>query len=170
MSDLLNLISTRLPKATIAADEFRGDLRLTVRREDLLAVARLLRDDPEVGFNYLENLCGVDYLGRQPRFEVVVNLLSIPSARRVCLKIGAPEDDPRVPSLTGIWPTANYHEREAYDLLGIVFDGHPALSRILMPDDWVGHPLRKDHPLGDEEVAFTFNQERIYAHKPFAKE
>jgi NADH-quinone oxidoreductase subunit C len=170
MADLLTLLSTRLPNVALSADEFRGDLRITVRREDLLAVARLLRDDPELGFTYLENLCGVDYLGRQPRFEVVYNLVALPSARRVCLKVGAPEDDPRVPSVTSVWPTANYHEREAYDLLGIVFDGHPALSRILMPDDWVGHPLRKDHPLGDEEVAFTFNQERIYAHKPFAKE
>ncbi|MEI7769377.1 MAG: NADH-quinone oxidoreductase subunit C [Chloroflexales bacterium] len=167
---LLDLIATRLPGVALAADEFRGDLRITVRREDLLALARLLREDPELGFTYLENLCGVDYLGRQPRFEVVVNLVALPAARRVCLKVGAPEDDPRVPSLTAIWPTANYHEREAYDLLGIVFDGHPALSRILMPDDWIGHPLRKDHPLGEEEVAFSFNQERIYAHKPFAKE
>jgi NADH-quinone oxidoreductase subunit C len=167
---LLSLIATRLPTAVISADEFRGDLRISVRREDLLAVARLLRDESELGFNYLENLCGVDYLSRQPRFEVVYNLVALPSARRVCLKVGAPEDDPRVPSVTAIWPTANYHEREAYDLLGVGFDGHPALSRILMPDDWIGHPLRKDHPLGNEEVAFSFNQERIYAHKPFAKE
>jgi NADH-quinone oxidoreductase subunit C len=167
---LLHLIATRLPQASLVADEFRGDLRVTVRREDLRDLARLLRDDPALGFNYLENLCGVDYLGREPRFEVVYNVLSLASGSRICLKVGAPEDDPRVPSLTGIWPTANYHEREAYDLLGIVFDGHPALSRILMPDDWIGHPLRKDHPLGDEEVAFTFNQDRIYAHKPFAKE
>jgi NADH-quinone oxidoreductase subunit C len=169
-SGLLETLRDRLPQAALAADEFRGDLRVTVRREDLLAVAGLLRDDPALGFNYLENLCGVDYLGREPRFEVVLNLLALPSGRRICLKVGAPEDDPRVPSLTGLWPTANYHEREAYDLLGIVFDGHPALSRIFMPDDWVGHPLRKDHPLGDEEIAFTFNQDRIYAHKPFAKE
>ncbi len=166
----LNLITSRLPQASVTADEFRGDLRLMVRREDLLAVAQLLRDEPGLGFNYLESLCGVDYLGRDPRFEVAVHLLALASGRRICMKIGLPEDDPRLPTLTGLWPTANYHEREAYDLLGIVFDGHPALSRILLPDDWVGHPLRKDHPLGDEEVAFTFNQERIYAHKPFAKE
>lgn len=169
-TELLSLISSRLPAAILAADEFRGDLRVTVRREDLLAVARLLRDEPSLGFNYLENLCGVDYLGRAPRFEVVLNLVALPSARRICIKIGAPEDDPRVPSLTGIWPTANYHEREVYDLFGIVFEGHPALSRILLPDDWIGHPLRKDHPLGNEEVAFTFNQDQIYVHKPFAKE
>jgi NADH-quinone oxidoreductase subunit C len=169
-ASLLALIDERLPQAGVVADEFRGELRLGVRREDLLAVAQLLRDDPATGFNYLENLCGVDYLGRTPRFELVIHLVALPSARRVCLKVGLPESDPVAPSLTGLWPTANYQEREAYDLLGIIFAGHPALSRILMPDDWVGHPLRKDHPLGDEEVAFTFNQERIYAQKPFAKE
>jgi len=169
-AELLNLIRSRLPQASLTADEFRGDLRLTVRREDLLAVAALLRDEPGLGFNYLEDLCGVDYLGPEPRFKLVLNLLALASGRRICLKVGVPESDPHLPSLTGLWPTATYHEREVYDLLGIVFDGHPALARILLPDDWIGHPLRKDHPLGDEEVAFTFNQERIYAHKPFAKE
>jgi len=88
----------------------------------------------------------------------------------VCLKVGCDEPEPTVPSLTPLFPTANYQEREAFDLLGIRFEGHPSLTRILLPDDWVGHPLRKDHPLGDEEVAFTFNQDRIYAHKPFVKE
>ncbi|NTV65201.1 MAG: NADH-quinone oxidoreductase subunit C [Oscillochloris sp.] len=168
-TELLDLITSRLPQVHVSADKFRGDLRLRVERADLLALASVLRDDPALRFVYLENLCGVDYLGREPRFEVVLNLLSLASGRRICLKIGVPEADPRLPSLTTIWPTATYHEREAYDLLGIVFDGHPALARILLPDDWIGHPLRKDHPLGDEEVAFTFNQERIYAHKPFAK-
>lgn len=167
-SGLLETLRARLPAAQLSADEFRGDLRLYVRREDLPPVAGALRD--ELGFNFLENLCAVDYLGRDPRFEVAVNLLALGSGARVCLRIGLPEDDLRMPSLTGLWPTATYQEREAFDLFGIVFDGHPALARILLPDDWVGHPLRKDVPLGDEEVAFTFNQERIYAHKPFAKE
>jgi NADH-quinone oxidoreductase subunit C len=166
-SNLLDTLRTRLPEAQLLADEFCGDQRLYVRPADLLALAGLLRD--ELGFNYLENLCGVDYLGRDPRFEVAVNLLALSSGARLCLRIGMPEDDPRMPSLSGLWPTATYQERETYDLLGIVFDGHPALSRILLPDDWIGHPLRKDQPLGDEEVAFSFNQEQIYAHKPFAK-
>jgi NADH-quinone oxidoreductase subunit C len=101
---------------------------------------------------------------------VVYHLLSFEHQHRVCLKVGAPEDDPTVPSLTGMWPTANWQERETYDMFGIVFRGHPALQRILMPDDWEGHPQRKDVPLGYEEVAFTFNQEQIYAQKHFVKE
>jgi NADH-quinone oxidoreductase subunit C len=167
---LLGALRERAPQAILDAGEFRGDLSLRVPRERLREVAQLLRDEPELAYTFLENLCGVDYLGRDPRFEVVVHLVSLKHNHRVCLKVAAPEDDARVPSLCGLFPTANYQERETYDLLGISFDGHPALSRILMPDDWVGHPQRKDHPLGDEEVAFTFNQERIYAHKPFAKE
>jgi NADH-quinone oxidoreductase subunit C len=146
-TELLNLISARLPKATLAADEFRGDLRVVVRREELLEVAALLRDEPGLGFNYLENLCGVDYLGREPRFEVVYNLLAIPSARRICLKVGVPEADPRLPSVTALWPTANYHERETYDMFGVTFDGHPDLRRILMPEEFTAFPLRKDYPL-----------------------
>ncbi len=167
---LLDRIVTRFPDAVLEPVEFRGDLSLTLRPARYLEVVRFLRDDPDLRYTFLENLCGVDYLGRAPRFEVVVHLVSMLHLHRVCLKVGAPEEHPHVPSLTSLFATANYQEREAYDLLGIVFDGHPALTRILMPDDWLGHPQRKDHPLVEEEIAFTFNQEQIYAHKPFAKE
>jgi NADH-quinone oxidoreductase subunit C len=159
-----------LPDAVIKTSEFRGLASLYVKREAIVDVARFLRDDPDLSYNFLENLCGVDYLGRDPRFEVVYHLLSHPNHHRICLKVGVPEVDPSVPTLTGVWATANWQEREAYDLLGIAFAGHPGLYRILMPDDWEGHPLRKDVPLGGEEVAFTFNEDQIYAHKPFAKE
>jgi NADH-quinone oxidoreductase subunit C len=166
---LLGILKERLGPAILAVSEFRGDLSVTLGPAEYRAAAQFLRDDPALGYSFLENLCGVDYLGRDPRFEVVAHLVNMERGHRVCLKVGAPESDPRVPSLTPLFPTANYQEREAYDLLGIVFDGHPSLTRILMPEDWVGHPQRKDHPLGDEEVAFTFNQESIYARKPFAK-
>ncbi|HMO56065.1 MAG TPA: NADH-quinone oxidoreductase subunit C [Roseiflexaceae bacterium] len=159
-----------LPHAVIASHEHRGDLSIVVQPEALIDVARFLRDEPELRYNFLENLCGVDYLGRDPRFEVVYHLLSFSNHHRICLKVGLPEADPTVDSLTGLWPTANWQEREAYDLFGIIFRGHPSLERILMPDDWEGHPLRKDVPLGYEEVAFTFNQEQIDAHKPYAQE
>ncbi len=158
------------PEAIPTAGEFRGDVIVAVRREEIVNVARFLRDDPELRYRFLENLCGVDYLGREPRFEVVYHLLSLDHGHRVCLKVGVPEEDPTLPSLTSLWPTANYQEREAYDLFGIIFSGHPALKRILLPDDWEGHPLRKDVPQGKEEVSFTFNQEDILAHKVFAKE
>lgn len=165
-----DLLQAQFPQALLAVNERFGDLSVTLRREDLLAVVTWLRDHPEVPYDFLEHLSGVDYLGRTPRFEVVIHLMSLRYLHRICLKVTAPEDDPHVPSLTPLYPTANYQERETWDLLGIVFDGHPSLQRILMPDDWIGHPQRKDHPLGEEEVAFTFNQERIYAQKPFAKE
>jgi NADH-quinone oxidoreductase subunit C len=165
-----SFLRDRLGEGLLAADEFRGDLSLTLTPAAYVVAAQLLRDEPGLRYTLLENLCGVDYLGREPRFEVVAHLVSMQHTHRVCLKVGASEASPRVPSLTSLFPTANYQEREAFDLLGLQFDGHPSLTRILMPDDWVGHPQRKDHPLGDEEVAFTFNQESIYAQKPFAKE
>jgi NADH-quinone oxidoreductase subunit C len=167
---VLDLLRGRFGDGVLVASEFRGDLSVTLAPAVYLEAVRTLRDEPGFGYTFLENLCGVDYLGREPRFEVVAHLVSMAHLHRVCLKVGAPEANPVVPSLTGLFPTANYQEREAFDLLGIQFSGHPALTRILMPDDWVGHPQRKDHPLGDEEIAFTFNQESIYARKPFAKE
>ncbi len=167
---VLARLQAALPNAILGSSEFRGDLSVFVRPERIVDVARFLRDDPELCYNFLENLCGVDYLGREPRFEVVYHLLSFANRHRICLKVGVSERNPSVPSLTGLWPGANYHERETFDMFGITFTGHPCLDRILMPEDWEGHPLRKDVPLGVEEVAFTFNQDRIYAHKPFAKE
>lgn len=167
---VLSVLRERLGQGVLAASEFRGDLSVTLAPAAYLAAAQLLRDDAELAYTFLENLCGTDYLGREPRFEVVAHLVSMRHNHRVCLKVGASEASPSVPSLTPLFATANYQERETWDLLGIGFEGHPALARILMPDDWVGHPQRKDHPLGDEEVAFTFNQEAIYAQKPFAKE
>jgi NADH-quinone oxidoreductase subunit C len=158
------------PQAIQKTAEFRGSLSVYVKPEAIVEVARFLRDDPELSYNFLDNLCGVDYLGRDPRFEIVYHLLSHKHRHLICLKVGVPERNPSVPTLTGLWATANWQERETFDLFGITFTGHPGLQRILMPDDWEGYPLRKDVALGGEEVAFTFNQDQIYAHKPFAKE
>jgi NADH-quinone oxidoreductase subunit C len=169
-STVLSRLQSALPNAVTGSSEFRGQLSVFVRRESLLDVARFLRDDQELSYNFLENLCGVDYLGRDPRFEVVYHLLSFKNRHRVCLKVGVPEQSPTLPSLTPIWSTANWQERETFDMFGLSFDGHPSLDRILMPDDWEGHPQRKDVPLGYEEIAFTFNEEQIYARKPFAEE
>jgi NADH-quinone oxidoreductase subunit C len=167
---VLDRLQSALPNALAGSHEQRGELSIVVKREALLDVVRFLRDDPQLRYNFLENLCGVDYLGRTPRFEVVYHLLSHANRHRVCLKVGLPENGPTLPSLTPLWSTANWQERETYDMFGIVFTGHPSLSRILMPDDWEGFPLRKDVPLGAEEVAFTFNEQQIYARKPFADE
>jgi NADH-quinone oxidoreductase subunit C len=158
------------PDAISSTSEFRGQLNVYVKRDAIVEVTRFLRDDPQLNYNFLENLCAVDYLGRDPRFEIVYHLISHQNHHRVCLKVGVPEHDPSVATLTSLWPTANWQEREIYDLFGITFVGHPGMYRILMPDDWEGYPLRKDVSLGYEEIAFTFNQDQIYAHKPFAKE
>ena len=166
---VIERLRTVFPGAISESDEFR-DLSVQVQRESLVAVAGFLRDDPELSYVFLESLCAVDYLGRDPRFEMVYHLLSHQNRHRLVLKVGLPERDPTVPTLTGLWATANWQERETYDMFGISFSGHPGLYRILMPDDWEGFPQRKDVPLGGEEVAFTFNQDQIYAHKPFAKE
>lgn len=166
---VIERLRAALPDAIEQAREHCGDLSVYVRLDAIVEVARFLRDDPALDYNFLTSVCGVDYLGRTPRFEVVYHLLSHANRHRVCLKVGA-HDGQAVPTLTRLWATANWQERETYDLLGITFAGHPGLQRILLPDDWEGHPLRKDVPLGGEEVAFTFNQDEIYAHKPFAKE
>jgi NADH-quinone oxidoreductase subunit C len=165
---LVQRIQQQFP-SVIVGDE-SGDLALTVGRIHLLEVAGTLRDDPELAFTFLNNLCGVDYLGREPRFEVVIHLTSMINRMRIVLHVGVPENDPTIPSLARMFPTANFQEREAYDMFGIIFTGHPRLERILMPEDWMGHPQRKDVPLGYEEVAFTHNEDWVYANKPFAKE
>ncbi|NJP05089.1 MAG: NADH-quinone oxidoreductase subunit C [Chloroflexaceae bacterium] len=167
---VLQRVSSAFPDAVLSSSTFRDDLTVQIAADHLVAVTQFLRDDAELRYVLLENLCGVDYLGREPRFEVVYHLFSLAQVHRLCLKVGVPEEHPHVPSVVEVWPTANWQEREAYDMFGIIFDGHPSLERILMPDDWEGHPQRKDVPLGGEEVAFTFNAEQIYAHKVFAKE
>lgn len=167
---VLARVRDRFGPALLEASEYRGDLNLRLRPEALPEVAAFLRDDPELQYIFLASISGVDYLGREPRFEVVYHLRSLIHRHLVVLKVGAPEQHPHVPSLVPLWPTANYQEREVYDMFGVVFDGHPDLQRILMPEDWDGHPQRKDEPLVYEEVAFTFNQDEIDAQKPYARE
>ena len=169
-AEVLQRIQARFGGAIIAIDEFRGTLALRLRPDALVEVAHFLRDDPALQYIHLANLCGVDYLGREPRFEVVYHFTSLEHSHRIALKVDAEEDDPHVPSLATLFPTATFQEREAYDMFGITFDGHPDLQRILMPEDWDGFPQRKTEPLVYEEVAFTFNHDEVDAQKPYAKE
>ncbi len=106
------------------------------------------------GFDSFSDLCGVDYLRRDPRFEVVLNLVSHTHVRRLRIRVGVSGSNPLVSSVTGVFPGANFYEREAFDLFGIVFEGHPDLTRIVLPDDWDGHPLRKDYSVGSVPVRF----------------
>lgn len=134
----------------------RGELTLHVRRERLLELAAMMRDQPVLRFEVCLGVSGVDYpadpTGR--RLHAVYQLLSMTWQRRVRLEVSLPATDAHVPSVTAIWPSANWHERETWDMFGIIFDGHPGLTRILMPDDWPGHPLRKDYPLGGVPVEY----------------
>ena len=134
------------------ASEGHGELTLVVSREQIVDICRFLKDDSVLRYNMLMDVAGVDYLGREPRFEVVYHLYSIPHNRRLRLKVRVPESDLVVPSVTSVWSTANWHEREAFDMLGIHFAEHPDLRRIYMPDDYPGHPLRKDFPILGPEV------------------
>jgi NADH-quinone oxidoreductase subunit C len=133
----------------------RGQLTIEVRREHLPAVASAMRDDDALRFELCCGVSGVHYpddAGRE--LHAFYPLMSITHNRRVALEVTCPDADPHIPSLFGVYPTCDWHERETYDFFGIVFDGHPALTRIEMPDDWVGHPQRKDYPLGGVPVEY----------------
>jgi NADH-quinone oxidoreductase subunit C len=132
-----------------------GELTLHVRREHLVAVARRLRDDPELAFELSLGVSGVHYPGETgSEMHAVYHFLSISRNRRLRVEVAAPDADPHIPSLVDVYPTCDWHERETWDFFGIVFDGHPALTRIEMPDDWKGHPQRKDYPLGGIPVEY----------------
>lgn len=134
---------------------FRGELTLEVHRDRLLAVARALRDDPALRFELCLGVSGVHYPGDTGReLHAVYPLMSITHNRRIRVEVAAPDADPHIPSLFSVYPTTDWHERETFDFFGIVFDGHPSLTRIEMPDDWVGHPQRKDYPLGGVPVEY----------------
>jgi NADH-quinone oxidoreductase subunit C len=126
--------------------EFRSEITLFIRRDRLRSACEFLRDAPGLRFRYLSDLTAVDLYPSEPRFEVVYHLLALEPYQRLRLKVRLSGDNPRVESVVPIWPGANAFEREVFDLFGIQFDGHPFLRRILMPDDWEGHPLRKDYP------------------------
>ena len=150
-------LKERFPNAVRDVTEHRGDTTVTLDVAQLLEVCRFLRDDPALRYDLLVFVTGVDRLdlGQQPRFATIYCLYSLSRRQRLFLKAPLPGDPPLCPSVASIWAGANWHERETYDLMGIVFVGHPALCRILLPDEWVGHPLRKDYPIGGEPVAFS---------------
>jgi NADH-quinone oxidoreductase subunit C len=149
----------RFPGAAIRRQtgEAVRDHTVVVPAAQIVEICTFLRDDPELDFAMLSWVGGVDYLPRNPRFEVVYHLLSLRHESRFVLKVELTDEQPKVATVCGVWPTANWHERETYDFYGIVFEGHPDLTRILLPEEWVGWPLRKDSPLGYQEVAFTHN-------------
>jgi len=159
-SQKANFVAERLrawnPKAIAEVMEFRGETTLVMPRELLRAAAELCREDAELRFNLLTDATCVDRFPHEPRFELNYHLVSIPRRDKIRLKVRVSGADPVVDSLVPVWPGANWLEREIFDLFGIRFSGHPDLRRILLPDDWEGHPLRKDYPVeGYRDVPST---------------
>jgi NADH-quinone oxidoreductase subunit C len=151
LKERFNLQESELMKAPPA---------LMVTADKIVEISQVLRD--EFGFNLLCELTAVDYWPEEePRFHVIYGYYSMSENSRLMLRLPVNGDTPSLPTLTGVYPGANWHERELWDMFGIKFDGHPDLRRVLMPYDWEGHPLRKDYPLGYEEPQFTFNYDEI---------
>jgi NADH-quinone oxidoreductase subunit C len=144
-SKALAALQEKHPQAIREVSFFQGEVIVLLRKENLVEVCRFLKEEPSLRMDYLSNLCGVDYPDRPERFEIVYHLFSVSNRTRINLKIRVGDKEP-APSVTSVWRTANWHEREAFDLFGIPFDGHPDLRRILLPDTWQGHPLRKEYP------------------------
>jgi NADH-quinone oxidoreductase subunit C len=147
-SQLVTALQREHPEWITKVIEALDEVTAIVPREHIVAVTSFLKTAPEAAFDFLADLCGVDLgVEEEPRFEVNYHLFSTTKHHRLRLKVVLNEADVQVPTVTGVWRTANWHERETYDLVGIIFSGHPDLRRILLPDDWQGHALRKDFPL-----------------------
>ncbi|MBM3146013.1 MAG: NADH-quinone oxidoreductase subunit C [Chloroflexi bacterium] len=166
---LLKAIQTIEKRFGVEEHIFRDEYSLIVSPGDVVEICRLLRDG--FGFDMLSSLTAVDYWPEgDPRFHVIYQLYSIENNINLRLRAPVSDDNPAIPTIEGIYPNANWHEREIWDMFGIKAEGHSDLRRILTPYDWEGHPLRKDYPLGYEEVQFTFNADEIDAKKPYVKE
>ena len=168
MNDTIQKLQTRFGDSITPAQAFRGEVTTIVETAKIVDVCRFLKEELE--FNYLSDITGIDYYPDEPRFALCYHLLSLPHGHTLRLKAFWSEGEDPVPSITKLWRAANWEEREAYDMFGIQFSGHPDLRRLLMPEDWMGFPQRKDYPLGYETVRFSFNVDRIDSHKPYAKE
>lgn len=173
--ELENIVQAAQGRFGAGVEEFRGEAHVFVQPEQVAEALTWLRD--EQGFELLSALTAVDYWpqasspqGEEPRFHVIYQLTSISRNLSVQVRVPVTASRPVVPTVSGVYASANWREREIWDMFGIRFEGHPDLRRILMPQDWEGHPLRKDYPLGYEEPQFTFNFEEIDLRKPYAKE
>ncbi|MCF6150350.1 MAG: NADH-quinone oxidoreductase subunit C [Candidatus Kuenenia sp.] len=153
IDSVVALVKSNFPEAVINYYDFRGELTFVIEKEQITTVAAFFKKNQELDCNYLSDLCGVDKIKTDGIFEVVYHLYSIQKKHRVRLKVPLPSDNPTISTVTTIWNTANWHERETYDMFGIQFQGHPDLRKILMPEDFEGHPLRKDYPIHGRQPA-----------------
>jgi NADH-quinone oxidoreductase subunit C len=166
VSSIVQVFQERFGASTY---EFRGEISLILKAGQIVNACQTLRD--EFDFELLAEETAVDYWPElTPRFHVVFRLRSLKHNLLIGLRVPLDGNAPVMPTLTGVYANANWFERELWDMFGIRFEGHPDLRRVVMPEDWVGHPLRKDYPLGYEEVQFTFNFDEIDVRKPYAQE
>jgi NADH-quinone oxidoreductase subunit C len=165
-----NKVNQAFPEAIETVIEFRGEQTLVIGQESLREVCLFLRDDEDLLFNFLEDIVADDMLPEYPRFAVNYHLYSIPNKLQLRLRVPVDDPDDGPKTVASVWPIASWLEMEVWDLMGITFKGNDQLRRLFLPEDWQGHPLRKDYPLGYEEVQFSFNWEVIDAKKPYAKD
>lgn len=168
--DPIEALRAAFPEAVQDTQVFRGEVTIIVDRAQIVAVCQYCRTAPGLEYNFLSDVTGIDYYPQEPRFGIAYHLYSMIHNRSLRLKVLLPGDDPVVPSVVSEYPAANWPEREIFDLLGVTFEGHPDLRRILMPEGWDGYPLRKDYPLAYETVQFSFNFDDVDRFKPYATE
>jgi NADH-quinone oxidoreductase subunit C len=162
-------LKEKFTSAILHVEAFRGETTVVVKRSAIVELLQFLKDTPDLNFNFLADLTARDNLPAEPRFVVVYQLRELQGNTSLRVECPLPGQETELPTVTGVFVNANWYEREVFDLFGLTFTGHPDLRRIVMPDDWQGHPLRKDYPVGCEEVQFTFNFDDIDHRKPYAK-
>ncbi len=177
-------LKEHFPEAVLNVHEYAGETTVVVEPGVIVDVMLFLRSTPGLIYNYLHDISAVDYYPtdygvtfdgdeqpfRPERFGVSYHIYSMLYNRRLRVKVFAMDEEPVVPTIINVWPAANWLEREIFDLMGIEFENHPDKRRLLLPDDWQGHPHRRDYPLGKETVAFSFNVDEIRKHKPHAED
>lgn len=165
-----NKVNDNFPNAIEEVVDFRGERTLVIAKENLIAICQLLRDDEDLQCNLLEDIVADDMLPDFPRFSVNYHIYSIPHNHNIRLRVPIEDPDEGPATVVSVWPIATWLEMEVWDLMGIRFEGNNKLRRLFLPEDWQGHPLRKDYPLGYEEVQFSFNWQAINARKPYAED
>lgn len=167
---LVDKINAAFPDVIEEVFDFRGERTIFVPAEQVKAVCQFLRDDAELQFNFLSDIVADDHMPDFPRFAVSYHLYSLPNNLRLRLRARVEDPDEGPETVASVWPIATWLEMEVYDLMGIRFQGNSSLRRLFLPEDWQGHPLRKDYPLGYEEVQFSFNWREVDAKKPYARD
>jgi NADH-quinone oxidoreductase subunit C len=167
---VVDKINETISGAIEEVKDYRGERTLIVKPNQLKKVCQLLQGDQALQYNLLSDIVADDLLPEFPRFAVSYHLFSIPYSHRLRLRVLVDDPDKGPPTLAAVWPIATWLEMEVWDLMGVRFKGNQSLRRLFLPEDWQGHPLRKDYPLGYEEVQFSFNWEEIAGRKPHPKE